>query len=39
MIGNLDAVIEGRYETDARQLLAARLTLADGRSQDYRAPQ
>jgi len=37
MIGNLDAVIEGRYETDPRQLLAARLTLADGRSQDYRA--
>ena len=37
MIGNLDAVIEGRYETDRRQLLAARLTFADGRKRDYRA--
>lgn len=37
MIGNLDAVIEGRYETDLRQLLAARLTLADGSARDYRA--
>jgi NAD+ kinase len=37
MIGNLDAVIEGRYETDQRQLLAARLTFADGRKRDYRA--
>jgi NAD+ kinase len=37
MIGNLDAVIKGRYETDQRQLLAARLTFADGRKRDYRA--
>jgi NAD+ kinase len=30
-------VIKGRYETDQRQLLAARLTFADGRKRDYRA--
>jgi len=37
MIGNVDAVVAGRYETDTRQLLAARLTMADGRARDYRA--
>jgi len=37
MIGTFDAVLEGRFETDSRQLLDARLTLADGRSADYRA--
>lgn len=37
MIATFDAVLEGRYETDSRQLLDARLTLADGRSADYRA--
>lgn len=37
MIGNVDAVLAGRYETDARQLLAARLALPDGRTLDYRA--
>ena len=37
MIGNVDAVLAGRYETDARQLLAARLAHADGRTLDYRA--
>jgi NAD+ kinase len=37
MIGNLDAVLEGRYETDERQLLAARLPVANGRVLEYRA--
>jgi len=37
MIGNFDAVLEGRYETDVRQLLDARLTHADGRTGEYRA--
>ncbi|MEX0735033.1 MAG: NAD(+)/NADH kinase [Steroidobacteraceae bacterium] len=37
MIGNVDAVLAGRYETDARQLLAARLALPDGGTLDYRA--
>jgi NAD+ kinase len=37
MIANVDAVIAGRYETDTRELLAARLTLADGHALDYRA--
>lgn len=37
MIGTFDAVLEGRYETDSRQLLDARLTLADGRKAEYRA--
>ncbi len=37
MIGNVDAVLAGRYETDARSLLQARLVLADGSSLDYRA--
>ncbi|MGH8198024.1 MAG: NAD(+)/NADH kinase [Steroidobacteraceae bacterium] len=37
MIGNVDAVLAGRYETDARQLLAARLALPDGRTLDCRA--
>ena len=37
MIGNVDAVLDGRFETDERQLLAARLSLADGRELDYRA--
>jgi NAD+ kinase len=37
MIGTFDAVLEGRYETDSRRLLHARLTLADGRAADYRA--
>ena len=30
MIGNVDAVLEGRYETDERRLLAARLFPPDG---------
>ncbi len=30
MIESFDEVLEGRYETDVRQLLEARLTLADG---------
>ena len=37
MIGTFDAVLEGRYETDSRQLLDAHLTLADGRAVEYRA--
>lgn len=37
MIGNLDAVLEGRYETDERQLLAAALPVPDGRTLEYRA--
>jgi NAD+ kinase len=37
MIGTFDAVLEGRYETDSRQLLDAQLTLADGRTAEYRA--
>ncbi|MGE0031138.1 MAG: NAD(+)/NADH kinase [Steroidobacteraceae bacterium] len=37
MIGTFDAVLEGRYETDSRQLLDAQLTLADGRTVEYRA--
>ena len=37
MIGTFDAVLEGRYETDSRQLLDAQLTLADGRAVEYRA--
>ncbi|MGH8129789.1 MAG: NAD(+)/NADH kinase [Steroidobacteraceae bacterium] len=37
MIGNVDAVLAGRFETDARRLLQARLMLADGSSRDYRA--
>ena len=30
MIGSFDTVLQGRYETDARNLLEARLTRADG---------
>ena len=37
MIGNIDDVLEGRYETDVRQLLEAKLTRADGHSTRYRA--
>ncbi len=37
LIANFDAVLEGRYETDVRELLDARLTRADGRSSGYRA--
>jgi NAD+ kinase len=37
MVGNVDAVVAGRYETDTREMLAARLTLADGHTLDYRA--
>jgi NAD+ kinase len=37
MIDTFDAVLEGRYETDSRRLLDAHLTLADGRTVDYRA--
>jgi NAD+ kinase len=37
MIGNIDEVLEGRYETDVRQLLQATLTQADGQSAGYRA--
>jgi NAD+ kinase len=37
MIGNVDAVLAGRYETDERQLLAARLPVAGGAAREYRA--
>jgi NAD+ kinase len=37
MIGYVDDVLEGRYETDVRQLLEAKLTCADGQSAGYRA--
>lgn len=37
MIGTFDAVLEGRYEADSRQLLDAQLTLPDGRTVEYRA--
>jgi NAD+ kinase len=37
MIGTFDAVLEGRYEADARQLLEAQLALPDGRTAEYRA--
>jgi NAD+ kinase len=37
MIGNLDAVLEGRYETDERQLLAATLPVAGGSALTYEA--
>jgi NAD+ kinase len=37
MIGNIDEVLEGRYESDVRQLLQATLTRADGQSVSYRA--
>jgi NAD+ kinase len=37
MIGNIDEVLEGRYETDVRQLLQATLTRADGQSVGYHA--
>lgn len=37
MIANVNAVLEGRFETDSRELLAARLTLDEGRTLEYRA--
>jgi NAD+ kinase len=37
MIGTFDAVLEGRYEADARQLLEAQLAFPDGRTAEYRA--
>lgn len=37
MIGNVDEVLEGRYETDLRHLLEAHLTRADGQAFTYRA--
>ena len=37
MLGNVDEVLAGRYETDVRQLLEAQLTPADGRTTTYRA--
>jgi len=37
MIGTFDAVLEGRFEADSRQLLDVQLTRADGRTIDYRA--
>jgi NAD+ kinase len=37
MIGKIDEVLEGRYETDVRQLLEATLTRADGQTAGYRA--
>ena len=37
MIGNVDAVLQGRYETDERHLLLAELSLADGTELKYRA--
>jgi NAD+ kinase len=36
-IGTLDDVLAGRYETDVRQLLSARLASPGGESLDYRA--
>ena len=37
MIGSVDAVLEGRYQTEVRQLLAASLSLSDGGEHAYRA--
>lgn len=37
MTGSVDAVLGGRYETDARALLDARLTQGDGAVNSYRA--
>jgi NAD+ kinase len=37
MIGNVDAVLDGRYQTDVRALLAATLARPDGQSSGYRA--
>jgi NAD+ kinase len=37
MIGNIDDVLAGRYETDVRLLLEAKLARADGQSAGYRA--
>ena len=37
MVGSVDAVLDGRFETDRRELLEARLTQADGRTLVYRA--
>jgi NAD+ kinase len=37
MTGNVDAVLAGRYETDARAILEARLTHRNGVSKSYRA--
>ncbi len=37
MVGNLDAVLEGRYEIDERQLLAARLPAAGGTPLEFSA--
>ncbi|HCK84460.1 MAG TPA: hypothetical protein DHW63_08065, partial [Hyphomonadaceae bacterium] len=37
MLDTFDAVLEGRYETDSRQLLDASLTRGDGRTAEYRA--
>ena len=37
MIGNVDAVLEGRFQTDERALLAAKLEQPDGSALEYRA--
>ncbi len=37
MIGDVEAVLEGRFETDERQMLSAVLSLAGGRELEYRA--
>lgn len=37
MVGNLDAVLDGRYETDARDLLAVRLPADGAEPREYRA--
>lgn len=37
IVGNLDAVLDGRYETDARDLLAVRLPADGGAPREYRA--
>jgi NAD+ kinase len=37
MIGDVDAVLAGRFETDTRELLAAGLLQRDGPALDYRA--
>ena len=37
MIGNIDEVLAGRYETDVRQLLEAKLSRVDGQTEGYRA--
>ncbi len=37
MVGNLDAILDGRYQTDERGLLAVRLPTDGGAAREYRA--